>query len=463
MTDLYPLVILGIGIAAIVGMITVLRLNAFISLITAAIIVSFLAPGELAVKISRVAEAFGVASGKIGIVIALAVVIGKCMMDSGAADRIVRAFLRLLGEKHVSIALMSSGFVLSVPVFFDTVFYLLVPLGRSAYKRTGVHYVKYLLAVCAGAIVTHSLVPPTPGPIAMAENLGIDVGLMILVGAMVAIPAAICGMLYAVWCDRRMNLPMRPLGGSESEPDPLDESRLPSLWLSALPIVLPVLMVSLSTIFKMATRNAAETSTIMGWAGIIAIIGNVNFAMLVSTAVAMITLYKQRELDRREMARVVEVSLMSGGMIILITAAGGAFGAMLQAAEIGPAIERIAVAQTGQSLSGMTLLCVGFTVSCVLKIAQGSTTVALMATSTMMASMVPSSAAAGFNPVYLATAIGSGGMVGTWMNDSAFWIFAKMGGFTEGETLKSWTGLLAVTGIAGFLTTLLLATILPMA
>ncbi len=189
MADFYPLIILCIGIAAIVGMITILRLNAFISLITSAIIVSLLAPGELAVKIGRVAEAFGDAAGKIGIVIALAVVIGKCMMDSGAADRIVRAFLRLLGEKRVSIALMSSGFVLSIPVFFDTVFYLLVPLGRSAYKRTKTNYVRYLLAISAGAIVTHSLVPPTPGPIAMAENLGVDLGLMVLIGGIVAVPA----------------------------------------------------------------------------------------------------------------------------------------------------------------------------------------------------------------------------------------------------------------------------------
>jgi len=138
MTDFYPLIILCIGIVSIVAMITFLRLNAFISLITSAVIVSLLAPGSLGEKISRVAEAFGSAAGKIGIVIALAVVIGKCMMDSGAADRIVRAFLRLLGEKRVSIALMSSGFVLSIPVFFDTVFYLLVPLARSEGNLTPV-------------------------------------------------------------------------------------------------------------------------------------------------------------------------------------------------------------------------------------------------------------------------------------------------------------------------------------
>ncbi|MHC4560086.1 MAG: GntT/GntP/DsdX family permease, partial [Planctomycetota bacterium] len=143
---MHPLLILGIGIATVIGMIVVLRINAFIALISAALIVSLLAPGPLAEKVSRVAGAFGKTAGDIGIVIALAVVIGKCMMDSGAADRIVRAFLSLLGEKHSATALMASGYVLSVPVFFDTVFYLLVPLARSMTRRTGKHYVKYALA-----------------------------------------------------------------------------------------------------------------------------------------------------------------------------------------------------------------------------------------------------------------------------------------------------------------------------
>ena len=120
-------------------------------------------------------------------------------------------------------------------------------------------------------------------------------------------------------------------------------------------------------------------------------------------------------------------------------------------------------ARIGQSLSGLTLLCVGLIISCVLKIAQGSTTVAMMTTSTMLAPMVDSVSSLGFYPVYLATAIGSGGMVGARTNDSRFWIFAKMGGFTEGETLQSWTVLLVTTGITGLVTTIILATILPLA
>jgi GntP family gluconate:H+ symporter len=216
MFDLHPLVILAIGIVTVVSMITLLRMNAFIALITSAMVVSLLGPGDPAEKIGRVAKEFGHTAGSIGIVIALAVVIGKCMMDSGAADRIVRGFLSLLGEKRSSTALMASGFVLSIPAFFDTVFYLLIPLARSMYRRTHKHYLKYAMAIVAGGVITHSLVPPTPGPLIMAENLGIDIGLMIIVGAVVALPCAIVGLFFAGWIDRRLNIQMRSLGGQLS-------------------------------------------------------------------------------------------------------------------------------------------------------------------------------------------------------------------------------------------------------
>jgi GntP family gluconate:H+ symporter len=161
-SPVFPLVILAIGIALVVGMIVVLRIHAFLALITAALVVSLLAPGEMAVKIGRVAEAFGSTAGKIGVVIAMAAVIGRCLIDSGAADRVVRMFMRLLGEKRAPLSLMTSGFVLSVPVFFDTVFYLLIPLARSMHRRTRQKYLLLILTMGAGASITHSLVPPRP-------------------------------------------------------------------------------------------------------------------------------------------------------------------------------------------------------------------------------------------------------------------------------------------------------------
>ena len=279
--------ILGIGVATVIGMIVILRTNAFIALISAALIVSLLAPGPLADRVSRVAQAFGKTAGDIGIVIALAVVIGRCMMDSGAADRIVRAFLSLLGEKRSATALMASGYVLSIPVFFDTVFYLLVPLARSMTRRTGKHYMKYALAIAAGGVVTHSLVPPTPGPLFMAENLGIDVGVMILAGALVALPASFVGMLFAGWRDRRMNIAMRPIGTGEPETEPLDDSNLPALRISLLPIVLPVALVSANTIVSAIAKTSTEGSAIRRLADMTAVLGNVNLAMLIAAVIAM--------------------------------------------------------------------------------------------------------------------------------------------------------------------------------
>jgi GntP family gluconate:H+ symporter len=447
----------------VILMITWLKMNAFIALITSAVVVSLLSPGDLAEKMSRVAEAFGNTAGSIGIVIALAVVIGKCMMDSGAADRIVRGFLSLLGEKRSSTALMASGFVLSVPVFFDTVFYLLVPLARSMHRRTHKHYLKYAMAIVAGGVITHSLVPPTPGPLVMADNLGIDIGVMIMVGSLVAIPAAIVGMFFSSWIDRRMNIPMRPLGGDVSEPEPLQDHQLPGLLVSILPIILPVLLVSTNTIVRTMAEGAAEGSPLRRAVGITAVLGNVNFAMLISTAIAMWMLKSKRALTHAQLAKVVEVSLMSGGVIILITAGGGAFGAMLKAAEIGPAIQNIFKGDSGQQASGIMLLVLGALIAALMKIAQGSTTVAMITSSSMIAAMVTSTKTLGYHPAYLATAIGGGSMIGSWMNDSGFWIFVKMTGLTEAEGLKSWTPLLAIVGLAGVIVSFLLALILPIA
>jgi len=450
-----PLVILGIGVFSIIFLIAALRLNAFIALVISAIVVSLLAPGPFADKISRVATAFGTTAGGIGIVIALAVVIGKCMMDSGAADRIVRGFLSLLGEKRCSWALMSSGFLLSIPVFFDTVFYLLVPLARSTCRRTGGNYLKYATAIVAGGVITHSLVPPTPGPLIMAEQFGIDLGVMIGVGALIAIPAAFVGMAYSTWIDRRMNIAMRPLGGGMEEADPLEDHQLPGLAVSLLPILLPVLLVSANTIISTVARRAEEGALSRQVAQVMGVVGNVNFAMLLSAIVAMWMLKSKRRLTNAQLGKVVEVSLMSGGMIILITAAGGAFGAMLKEAQIGDRIQELFT--SGRQASGIMFLLLGALIACIIKIAQGSGTVAMITASAMVAAMIPSPETLGFPPVLLATAIGGASMMGSWMNDSGFWIFVKMTGLTEGEGLKCWTPLLAIVGFSSVVVSFVLA------
>jgi GntP family gluconate:H+ symporter len=270
-------------------------------------------------------------------------------------------------------------------------------------------------------------------------------------------------LFLSAWTDRRMNIEMRPLDSGLSEPEPLADHQLPNLLVSLMPIVLPVLLVSTNTIVSTIAKGAGEDSALGRAAGITAVLGNVNLAMLISAAIAMWMLKSKRSLTNAQLAKVVEVSLMSGGMIILITSAGGAFGGMLKAAQIGPAIENLLKGDGGQPTGGIMLLVLGALIASVMKIAQGSGTVAMITASAMVAAMIPSTGTLGYHPVYLATAIGGGSLVCSWMNDSGFWIFVKMTGLTEVEGLKSWTVLVAVVGLVAIAVSILLAMVLPLA
>ena len=447
-----PILILLLGIIIVVGLIVGLRINAFVALIAAAIVISILSPGEWSTKITRVATAFGTTAGSIGIVIAMAAVIGVTMMNSGAADRVVQAFIRLLGQERGSPALAASGFMLSIPVFFDTVFYLLIPLARSLFTQTGRNYLKYVIAIAAGAAATHALVPPTPGPLIIAENLSVDLGTMILVGITVALPAAILGLIYAGWLNRRMTVPMRDVPGVDTEATVLDT--LPGLGFSVLPIVLPILLIAGKTIFLPLLDN----DTILArW---IIVLGDPNMALLLAAAVSTAVYIQMRRPSRENLGKLIEQSLMSGGLIILITAAGGTFGAMLKEAQIGPAISDLFAGASGTSGLGMLIL--GFGIASLLKFAQGSSTVAMITASAMLAAMIAPEHDLGFNVVYLGTAIGAGSLVGSWMNDSGFWIYSKMSGLTEVETLKSWSVLLVILGISAGLMSVILSLLLPL-
>jgi len=481
--------------AVVLGGIVALRVNAFLSLLAAALVVSFMAGGGVAVDpVARVADAFASTAGAIGIVIALAAVIGEALMRSGAADRIVRSALALLGEKRAATAMMSSGFVLSVPVFFDTAFYLLVPLARSLFRTTGRHYLKYLLAIGCGAVATHALVPPTPGPLFVANVFDVNLGVMILVGVIVALPAALVGLAFSVYMDRRM--PLTPGGQPAREQAPLegaetvDESRLPGLVLSLTPILLPILLITGNAIVKTLAhrqliaadpaarllRGSQLTTAILEAAadggGLAAafrwtnVLGNPNLALFLAAIVALVLLWSRRQYLTLPIPQLVEAALMSGGVIILITAAGGAFGGMLREAGLGDAIQGLAESQVAgrgstSLLAGLPLLLLAFALASLLKFAQGSSTTAMIVTSGMIVAMVDPANLA-FNPVYLALAIGAGSLVGVWMNDSGFWIFAKMGGLTETQTLKAWSPLVAIVGAVAFVVAVLLAWLVPL-
>lgn len=451
---LHPLVILAIAIAVVFVLILRLRINAFIALITAATTVGILSPNVgLADVMPSVAGEFGGVCASIAIVIALAALIGQCLMESGAADKIVRVFVRALGEKRASLSLLSSGYVLSVPVFFDTVFYLLVPLARAMRVRMGKHYLLFLMAISAGGAVTHSMVPPTPGPLAMAATLGIDLGVMILVGAMIAVPMSVGGWLFGILRDRQLDVPLRETQGlTLDELEDLaktGEDRLPSFFMAMLPIVLPVILIASNTLV-----GALDVGGVIS--DVTSFLGNPNLALLASAAISLVLLAKQKGYSLAQLAGPVETSLASGGLIILITAAGGSFGKMLVRADVGKVI-----GDMSQEF-GVPLLLLSFLLGTLLKVAQGSGTVAMITVSAIMAPLVIDTPP-GFHAVYVACAIGSGSLVGSWMNDSGFWVYKQMSGLTETEALQTWTPLLAVMGVIGYIVTQVAALILPLA
>ena len=454
-----PLLILLLGTLVVILCIVRLRIGAFFGLMLAAFLVSFLAPGAFGDKLPRVVAALGTAAGKLAVIISCAALIGKCMTDSGAADRIVRTFLRLLGERRAPAALMSSGFVLGMPVFFDTVFYLLVPLARSLHRSTKKNYLLYILAMAGGAVATHTLVPPTPGPLAVAELLNVDVGMMILMGIAVALPSALVALGLAHWLQARYEIPMRALPGEDVDrPVPAD-CDLPGFWVSVLPIALPVVLMAAGTVFAMQAKTAAAGAWVHEAAEIMKVAGDPNFALMVATLASVLVYVRQRRPSREQLSNDIEESMMSAGTIILITAAGGAFGAMLKEAGVGPAIQNLF---GGGGSAGLILLVVAWVIAALLKTAQGSTTVAMITSAGMMASMLDGQVLA-FHPVYLALAVGFGGLCVVWMNDSGFWIIARMSGFTELEVLKTWSFMLVLVSLFGLALTALLAVVLPLA
>lgn len=581
--DYWPFAVLGISVALIVTLITVLRVHAFMALILAAFAAGLLAktlPGEpekshwvQAVELTT--TEFGVTAGKIGVVIALAAIIGMCLMESGAADKVVRRFLAFFGEKRAGAAILVSGYILSIPIFFDTFFMLLLPLAVAMRLRTGKDYMLYIMAICCGGVVTHSLVAPHPGPLAMAESLKLDLGLTIMVGIVAGIFPVTCSWTVMKWINRRMDIPLREVPGMSlldmRKNAEKPESELPGFWPSIMPVILPIALISTAstfiaiqgkgfdrsdfkdatalvsrlkqpadavaqgvvTMFSAKTRTAlaahdvtqapapalqdavvgelntlirgrpisgeaafqtvtlrpqtealkamkpqadnlvrlnrsvledAFTSELRPTTGMSTTLytagvfwGNRNTALLVGAVLALLVLVRQRKgLTLGRIAEMIEGPFATGGVIILITSAGGAFGLMLKNAGVGDAVKSLVEGRE------VNLLLLSWLVAGVIRVAQGSATVAMLTTAAMIYPIMSSGPALPYHPVYVFMAIGFGAMICSWMNDSGFWVVGKLSGFTERETLKTWTVAVTVNSIAGLIVVLIGAKLVPL-
>jgi len=462
----WPFFVLAASVVFVAAAIVAFRVHAFFALMLAAMFAGALSeslPGagggsHFVDAIELPMREFGATAGKIAWVIALAALIGTCLMESGAADKIVRSLLRVLGERRAAWALLICGFALGIPVFFDTVFFLLIPLAQALSLRLGRHYLLYVVAIVSGSIVTHSIVPPTPGPLFMAETLpGVDLGLCILAGVAAGAIPAIAAIGFGQWLDARAPIALRTTSGVE-----LDELKaivdkpeheLPPLLLSALPVALPVVLIALASVGKALDWRGSIGSAF----AIIEVAGNKNLAMFLGAAIALGVLAVQKHASRENWAEVMVQPLATAGVIILITSAGGAFGAMIQHAGVGASVDALT------SGKGIDLIWVAWLAAAVMKIAQGSGTVAIITTSAMMAGLIGDGSALPYHPLWIYLAIGFGSMMISWMNDSGFWVVCKLSGFTERETLTSWTLTLAVISLVGLAEVLLASRLFPLA
>ncbi|MDS0298600.1 GntP family permease [Halogeometricum sp. S1BR25-6] len=456
-----PLLTFVVGLVVVVLLLVVWDLPAFVGLTIAAFTVglvnaAFVPDFSLADAATQTATAFGNGMAGIGIPILMAAVIGKAMLEAGSAQRIVRGFQSVLGEDNSDVALWGSSTVLAIPVFFDSVFYLLAPLARSMRARRGKDYALYIVAVGAGGATAHVFIPPTPGPLAVASEIGVNLGMTIAVGVAVALPAAtMAGLVYGRWINNRLDIPLRDAMGTSTEELMERANRsaenIPGVFESALPILLAVVLVSSFTIVDTLQSTYPVLQSIRP---IVAFIGDKNVALTIAAIAAALTYLRWSELTRSQWEDELTEALKSGGNIAAITAMGGAFGALLAASGIG---SYIAGSLEGV---GIGLIVTAWLIAAIVRIAQGSATAAMLTTAGIMA---PLTGQLTVHPAYLVMAIGAGGNICSWYNDSGFWLVKEIGGLTQAETLKTWTVLTTIISITGIVAVLVYSTVLPLA
>jgi GntP family gluconate:H+ symporter len=442
-----PFGIVAISVAIVVLAIGVFRLHPFYALALSAVAVGLLSaakgtdPHRFVDAIETVTSEAGAVVGRLGFTIAMAAVIGLCMQESGAADKIIRRLIAAVGEERAAIALLVSAFILAAPVFFDTVMLLLLPLARALSLRTGKNYLLNALVICAGAAISNGTVPPAPGPLFAAESLRLELGVVIAAGLAFGIFPLVTALLAARWFNRRIEVPVRATPGSSLDSlaavAACPESTLPPLWLSVCPVAVPMALIAGAS-FAGLLRGHLGAGSLQ----LLEFFGDKNVAIGIGGFLALATYARQRKVGWRAAAKVLGAPLEMAGVIILIIAAGGAYGAMIKNAGVGEAVRALA------NDHAINYVLLAWLVAAVIRAAQGSSTVATITSVSIMLS-IAGTGGFGVHPLYILLAVGFGSKFLAWMNDSGFWIICRLGGLTQEETLKTWTPLVSIVSVAG--------------
>ncbi len=443
------LVILLLAIVFIVLSTSRWKLHPFIALLLASYGVAF-ASGMNPLDIgSTIRNGFGGILSYIGIVIILGTIIGKVLEESGAAVVMAETILKVVGKKRPALAMSIIGYIVSIPVFCDSGYVILSSLKKSLVKKSGVSGVWMSVALATGLYATHTLVPPTPGPIAAAGNLGLDnqLGLVILVGLGISVVTMLAGYFWAAYIGKRTT------SAEDTEKIEMDYDavkakygKLPSAWKAFAPIVVPILLITLGSIVNFPTRPWGNGF----FYNLFAFLGKPINALMIGFFFSAFLFPK---FDKEVLTGWIGKGLMDAAIIIMITGAGGAFGTVLKSTPIGDYL--------GSSLSTLSLgILVPFIIAAALKSAQGSSTVALVTTSALIAPLLPALGLATlFGKILTVMAIGAGAMTVSHANDSYFWVVAEFSGMDVSTAYKSHTMATLIQGLATLIVVVILALI----
>ena len=414
------------------------HMHPFLVLLLAAIFMGLFSGLGSDALIKAIAEGFGGTLKDIGIVIACGTIIGTFLEKSGGAKKMAETVLSVVGEKNSPLAMSITGYIVSIPVFCDSGFVLLSPLNKALSKRTGKSLAVLSIALGTGLYTTHVFVPPTPGPLAAAANVGADIGLVLMLGLIVSIPTAMAGLFWATkYCSRFNIIP-------KEETVVIEESKLPNNFKVFFPLVLPIVLISLKSIADYPTLPFGDGSA----KSLFDFIGNPIIALLLGVFLAFfLPTHKETGLY----SKWVGEGLKNAGTIILITGAGGTFGSVLKSTNVGTFL--------GETLSTWHLgIFLPFIISAALKTAQGSSTVALITTSALIAPLLePMGLDAPLAKALVVLAIGAGAMTVSHANDSYFWVVSQFSDMDTPTALRSHTLATLTQGIVGITTIAILS------
>ncbi len=415
----YPLLLaFAASVAILLVSIIKFKLNPFIAMLFTSIVTAFLVRMPMQDIATTICGGFGNTLKSIGIVIGLGIIFGNLLSEAGATEAIAKGLLAKTGNKNAALAVTTAGFLISIPVFMDAAFVIMMPIVKYVARATKKSIMIFVCALGVGTIVGHALIIPTPGPLAVAANMDAKIGGFLFYSLI----AGIAAILVAGWLYGKRFNSYPAYQTAEDDLENLETVKeIPTFGRSMLVLLFPIVLILLSNV---VTSFVAEGTFVYN---LVAFIGEKDIALFIGCIFAYAMLHSYIEKDFNT---VVTEAADSAGLIILITGAGGAFGSVLSASGIG---DYLVETMTGMNVSPIVL---GFVLSALLRVSQGSTTVALVTTSSILGTAI---AGTGASPELVGLAICAGGIGFSLPNDSGFWVLSRFSGISVSDTIKSWT------------------------